>query len=106
MRIIYLLQNFKQDWIGNSSIKIDDKWITVPFTTKAMEMIRDSYIDDKKEIKYAYIDLRETLKFAQADFDEKYIYLPYESLTSSLRSEILAIPLRTDFPYYNEFNRM
>lgn len=68
-------------------------------------MIRDSYID-KSETKYAYIDLRETLQFAQADFDEKYIYLPSENFFSSMYTEILAIPVRKDFPYYNEFNRM
>ncbi|XP_027198796.2 glutamate receptor-like [Dermatophagoides pteronyssinus] len=94
-----------EDWVGNTTFEIDNIWITVPYTTKAMDMIRDSYID-KSETKYAYIDLRETLQFAQADFDEKYIYLPSENFFSSMYTEILAIPVRKDFPYYNEFNRI
>ena len=91
--------------IGNSTNEIDDIWKTVPNTISAMKMIRDSFIN-KTKTPYAYIDLRETLQFARTDFGERYFYLPSESSFSQMYSNILAIPLRKDFSFYNEFNQM
>ncbi|OTF83342.1 hypothetical protein BLA29_000142 [Euroglyphus maynei] len=94
------LNNFK-DLYGDVSVDIDRYWKSVPTTFDGFDLVNDSA---NTELRYVYIGQRETLLFGQAEFGEKYLFLP-EEVESSLFKEIIAIPLRSDFPYYDEFNK-
>lgn len=92
---------FVKDLFGNVTMDIDRYWKPVQYTFDGFNLVNDS---SNTGSSYVYIGQRETLRYGLSDFGEKYLYLPEET-DSSLFMEIVGIPVRPGFPYYDVFNR-
>lgn len=53
-----------------------------------------------------FIELRDNLRYQQINFGKKFIYLPPDTIDSSLFNDILAMPIQKNFVFKQEFNNV
>ncbi|XP_075589664.1 uncharacterized protein LOC124495716 isoform X2 [Dermatophagoides farinae] len=95
--------NIFKEWLGDAktTVDIDRVWNTSTSGYRAMAKVNISRISGTP---YAYIDQRETLKFGTIQIGEKFFYIPPNNIFATLFTDLVAIPVRSDFPYYSQFN--